>query len=198
MEAGTIIAFAESSWGDSTSLYITDSMVTNLLLFSRDNSIDGGTESELLGDWIENNFKPNLKKLKAKYTGNNKEAGFYGLRFILNEKDYKTRKFLTDYIDGCTIKCDGECGWYSMKNILNGIGYDLKYIDKHRYEVIKFDNNVDFFKIKLPLIKKLVTTSLNEVIKDLHNINYRIDVQDVIRQITEKIEEQRITNKLYD
>lgn len=63
-----------------------------------------------LGEWMQNEFQEELKKL---YAGKKKESDYYGM----NKSD----------TDG-KIWLDGACGFNSMENILNAIGYGFERV----------------------------------------------------------------------
>ena len=76
------------------------------------------------GEWIEKTFPEELKKKSSK--------GLYGFSFW----NAKTKKSQSRWSKACFISLDGACGFDCMKNILNHLGYTLRYISESKKETV--------------------------------------------------------------
>ncbi len=80
-----------------------------------------------LGNWMEEEFQDQLRKLPANYGSGDNNKGFYGLSFY-NFTTQKRQHRFSKNVEGAYL--GGACGFSSMERILNAIGYKLEYIDQ--------------------------------------------------------------------
>ncbi len=93
-------------------------------------SCNGGgydMQGTTLGNWMEEEFQGQLRKLPANYGSGDNLKGFYGLSFYNPITKQRQHRFSKN-VDRAGLS--GACGFSSMERILNAIGYKLEYIDE--------------------------------------------------------------------
>lgn len=83
-----------------------------------------------LADYILNNYKDRIIKLKAHYGSMDKGNGFYGLSY------YKNGKSRRAYSEGVSVGLDGACGFSSIEEIMKRIKLKLEYLHGSKNESI--------------------------------------------------------------
>lgn len=74
-----------------------------------------------LADYLMNEYRDRIIKLRAQYGSLDKGKGFYGLYYWKNGKTKRT------YHKGVSVKIDGSCGFSDIERIAKEIGLDLQY-----------------------------------------------------------------------
>ncbi len=80
-----------------------------------------------LGNWMEEEFQPKLRKLPANYGSGDNLKGFYGLSFYNSTTGKRQHRFSKNVVGA---HLGGACGFSSMERILNAIGCKLEYVDE--------------------------------------------------------------------
>lgn len=91
-------------------------------------SCNGGgydMQGTALANWMEDEFQEQIRKLQAHYGSGDNNKGFYGLSFY-NAKTHKSQHRFSKHVDRACLT--GACGFSSIEEILNAIGYKLEYI----------------------------------------------------------------------
>ena len=77
-----------------------------------------------LGDFINKIFAKELTRLPANSGSNDTKGGFYGLSHYNN----KTKKYQKRASKHSNSHVDGKCGFSSMEDILNKIGFRMSWV----------------------------------------------------------------------
>ena len=83
-----------------------------------------------LANYILDNYRDRIIKLKAHYGSMDKGNGFYGLSY------YKNGKRRRAYSEGGSVGLDGACGFSSIERIAKRIGLKLNYVHQSNNETI--------------------------------------------------------------
>lgn len=91
-----------------------------------------------LGQFINKHFSNELKKLTADRGGRvtRKRTGFYGLTHYNPKAKSHSRRYLKRATEHTKTYVDGGCGFGCMVDILNKIGFDLKFIHEGKNHCI--------------------------------------------------------------
>ena len=99
-----------------------------------------------LGKLLNTYFEEELKKLTANSGSLDTPSGFYGLtHYNPNAKNHK-RRYLKNATKNTKTYVDGACGFSTMTNILNKIGFDLEWIIENDNQIVY---KLDLRKTKL-------------------------------------------------
>lgn len=124
--------FLETNWKTET-LHFKWSRTGKCTLYDkRDNKLGsaGGygydKQGTAFGEFLNTYFAKELKKINS--------VDYYGLTHW-NSKTRKSQKYATK---NTKTYVDGGCGFQSMRNIFNKIGFDLKFIKETKNDIIYF------------------------------------------------------------
>ena len=89
-----------------------------------------------LGDFINDNFSNELKKLVANSGSMDTPSGYYGLSHYNPNAKTQKRRFLKRATSQTQTYVDGGCGFDAMRRILAKIGFQLKWVKDNKNEII--------------------------------------------------------------